>query len=574
MNLLEAQWLGSRLAEVPSEDLFPLLNVGSQSARYRTQTQPYIDRYVFAPLRDRGGRVWHLDQCGGDGIDIVGDICDPAFVEQLLSRVQVRSVLLGNILERVNDRQALAQAVRRLVPDGGYVLVSGPCAYPWHAEPVDTMYRPDLRDVAANFPGMRMVAGTVLDSGNWRQWTTAERGCTLPHAILRLAVPFYHPRQWLGATRQMPFLLRHVKAYAAVFQKQPIRPPAERIGVVVIGRNEGRRLARCLHSVTQAATTVVYVDSGSTDDSANMARSMGVAVVELDHSRPFTAARARNAGWEYLQRIEPALAWVQFVDGDCEITPTWWHTAWSVLHARPELAIVCGRIRERNPQCSVFTRLCDVEWDAPTGDVPECGGTLMARISALRQVGGFNPSFIAGEEPEMCVRLRQAGWKILRIRNEMAWHEAGMTRVSQWWRREVRGGYAAAEGAATHGHLADRHRVREVRRNWFWGLLVPLTIVSLTILVGPKGLFLLGAYLVIPVRTYRALRRRRMGPAAARLYAVFCTLGKFPQVLGQLHYWRGRLLARPSPLIEYKGAEDSALSFRTSVHPTPSLSKE
>jgi GT2 family glycosyltransferase len=275
-----------------------------------------------------------------------------------------------------------------------------------------------------------------------------------------------------------------------------------------------------------------------------------------------------------LRRTDPALAWVQFVDGDCEMNPAWWHTAWSILHARPELAIVCGRIRERNPQCSVFTRLCDIEWDAPTGEVSECGGTLLARIDALRQVGGFNPGFIAGEEPEMCVRLRQAGWKVLRSRDEMAWHEAGMTRFSQWWRREVRGGYAVAEGAATHGRRPDRHRVREVRRNWFWGLVFPLVAAALTALVGFQGLWLLGAYLLIPARTYRALRRRRMRPAAARLYAVFCTLGKFPQMLGQVHYWRGRLLARPSLLIEYKGAEASALTFPTPVHATPSLSKE
>ena len=149
-----------------------------------------------------------------------------------------------------------------------------------------------------------------------------------------------------------------------------------------------------------------------------------------------------------------------------------------------------------------------------------------------------------------------------------------MTRFSQWWRREVRGGYAAAEGAATHGRSPDRHRLREVRRNWFWGLVVPLAILTLTALVGPKGLLLLGAYLLIPVRTYWALRRRRMRPAAARLYALFCTLGKFPQVYGQLRYWRGRLLARPSPLIEYKRPQGAALALPASLHATPSLSKE
>jgi hypothetical protein len=265
---------------------------------------------------------------------------------------------------------------------------------------------------------------------------------------------------------------------------------------------------------------------------------------------------------------------VQFVDGDCEMNPAWWHAAWLDLHARQELAIVCGRIRERHPECSVFTRLCDIEWNAPTGEVLECGGTFMARIGALRQVGGFNPDFIAGEEPEMCVRLRREGWKVLRIRDEMAWHEAGMTRVSQWWRREVRGGYAVAEGAATHGHLPERHRRRELRRNWLWGLVMPAVIVAATALFGPKALWLLAAYLVVPLRTYRALRRRKMRPAAARLYALFCTLGKFPQMLGQLRYWRGRLLARPSLLIEYKRGSGPGLELSAPVKATAFLSKE
>jgi GT2 family glycosyltransferase len=372
----------------------------------------------------------------------------------------------------------------------------------------------------------------------------------------------------------LPFLLRHIKAYGLILQKQAIRAPGERIGVVVIGRNEGSRLARCLRSVISDTAAVVYVDSGSSDDSVALAHSMGVGVVELARNRPFTAARARNAGLEYLYRTDASLAWVQFVDGDCEVNPVWWHTAWSILHAREEFAIVCGRIRERHPECSVFTRLCDIEWDAPTGEVEECGGTFMARVSALRQVGGFNPDFIAGEEPEMCVRLRQQSWKVLRIKDDMALHEAGMVRVSQWWRREVRGGYAVAEGAATHGHLPERHRVHILHRNWLWGLIMPIAVVVVTALIGPKGLWLLAAYLTVPWRTYRALRRRRIRPEAAGLYAVFCTLGKFPQTFGQLRYWCGRLLARPSLLIEYKPPSGAPVSLPGSVQATPSLSKE
>src|SRR4249919_2565668 len=87
-----------------------------------------------------------------------------------------------------------------------------------------------------------------------------------------------------------------------------------KVGVVAIGRNEGERLRKCLESVNRTAEWVVYVDSGSTDGSAAMARDMGV---------PFTAGRARNEGFRRLREVAPSLAYVQFVDGDCELIEYW-----------------------------------------------------------------------------------------------------------------------------------------------------------------------------------------------------------------------------------------------------------
>src|SRR5699024_3532063 len=92
------------------------------------------------------------------------------------------------------------------------------------------------------------------------------------------------------------------------------------VGIVLIGRNEGRRLDAALDAALAAGGSlarVVYVDSGSTDGSAALARGKGVAVVELDASRPFSAARARNAGFAHLSQDGVGPRWVQFVDGDC-----------------------------------------------------------------------------------------------------------------------------------------------------------------------------------------------------------------------------------------------------------------
>ena len=266
--------------------------------------------------------------------------------------------------------------------------------------------------------------------------------------------------------------------------------PDPTLAVVLIGRNEGARLIRCLASVQGRVGQVVYVDSGSTDGSVVAARAAGAEVVELDLTQPFTAARARNAGLAALrQGVLPD--WVQFVDGDCEMQPGWIATARSFLDAHPKAAVACGRRRERFPQASVYNRLCDAEWDTPVGEAFACGGDALMRRESLDQIGGYNPTLIAGEEPEMCVRLRAKGWQIWRLEAEMALHDAAMTRFSQWWRRTRRGGHAAAEGMAMHGTGPERLGVAMVRRALIWGMALPGVTVLLAVLVGPWALLLL-----------------------------------------------------------------------------------
>jgi len=333
------------------------------------------------------------------------------------------------------------------------------------------------------------------------------------------------------------------------------------VGLVVIGRNEGLRLERCLKSASLHVAKAVYVDSGSTDGSVAMARSMGVEVVELDTSVPFTAARARNAGLARLLEKTPHLGFVQFVDGDCEINPAWWGAAIARLIERPSLAVVCGRRRERFPEASPYNQLCDLEWNTPIGVASSSGGDFLCRVSAFQQVSGFNPTLIAGEEPELCFRLRQNGWGVERLDSEMTLHDAAMTHFNQWWRREKRSGYATASGVALHGRSPERFRVQQHRSNWVWGLLIPLlALIPLWWTHGASG-FLLLFYPIQWLRIRRAAARTLDVPGPQlRLYANLLIVGKFPQVLGQIKYWLDRIFRRPQVLIEYKGAEASATS--------------
>lgn len=320
-------------------------------------------------------------------------------------------------------------------------------------------------------------------------------------------------------------------------------------GVVVIGRNEGNRLRGCLSSGIRETPHILYVDSGSSDDSVSLARSMGIETIELDRLTPFSAARARNEGFHRLLQIQPGLRYVQFIDGDCELRVGWLAAAVRFLGDHDDIAVVSGRLQEKFATKSVYNTLCDIEWQIPPGPVNECGGIAMMRADAFDRAQGFRIDLIAGEEPELCVRMRQLGWKIWRLDQEMALHDAAMSRFSQWWKRAKRSGHAIAQGAALHGAPPERYGVRESRSILFWGLLIPLIALVLVAFIGPRGLLVLALYPMQVVRLAMA------GTRTARenwLNAVFLVVGKFPGMLGLLQYRIRTGLGQQPRLMEYK----------------------
>ena len=315
------------------------------------------------------------------------------------------------------------------------------------------------------------------------------------------------------------------------------------IGAVVIGRNEGARLTHGLDVLRGQLSNIVYVDSGSSDGSVPAAKALDVTVIELDLDQPFTAARARNAGLEAL-RDSPDVRYVQFLDGDCEMQPGWIPAALAFLEEHADAAVVCGRRRERHPDASVYNRLIDLEWDTQVGQARACGGDAMMRLKALDAVGGYRDSMIAGEEPELCVRLRAAGWAVWRLDAEMTLHDAAMTHFGQWWRRARRAGHAYAEGAALHGAPPERHNVAAVRRALLWGLGVPVLALVACSLLGGWGALILLAW---PLQVLRLWARSRDLAQGA-----FLTLVKLPESLGILQYYRARVTGRHMGIIEYK----------------------
>jgi hypothetical protein len=335
------------------------------------------------------------------------------------------------------------------------------------------------------------------------------------------------------------------------------------VGCVIIGRNEGERLKRCIASMQhQAVEAIVYVDSGSTDGSVEYAASRGVIPLVLDESRPFTMGRARNAGFSALVARAPHLDYVQFVDGDCEVDDGWVVHGQAWLAAHPELAAVCGQMRERRPQASIYNRLFDMEWRGPLGAIAACGGVAMYRARDFADSGGFDERMIAGEEPELCVRLRRAGRGIWRSEHPMALHDADMHTFKQWWTRAVRCGHAYADGFAIQGLTVERHNLRQMLRCLVGGAAAPITCVSGALLgvivvggtpITLSALALLGlAWLRIAAGSYRERRTLGNSPGDSALYAASCVVAKMPEALGALKFAANRLAGRQSRLIEYR----------------------
>lgn len=321
-----------------------------------------------------------------------------------------------------------------------------------------------------------------------------------------------------------------------------------RVGAVAIGRNEGARLRLCLETLTLQADPLIYVDSGSTDGSVALARSMGVEVLELDPGRPFSAARARDEGARQLLD-RAGVEHIQFVDADCTVESGWIGAGRAALDADPGLGIVTGWRREEEPGRNPFHGLLDIEWHGPAGEITACGGDMMVRAQAYREAGGFDPTLVSSEDEEFVLRLRaRTGLRAVRLAHPMTVHDARMDRLGQWWRRMVRAGLGFEEVAA---RFAQNHRGERQRAFIYAGAVPTLTVLGLI----PGLRFLLLAALAWPLnwgRSASGLRARGLPWRDALAQGALLTLAKLPTLQGMVAFRLRRLRRAPPHLIEYR----------------------
>lgn len=323
------------------------------------------------------------------------------------------------------------------------------------------------------------------------------------------------------------------------------------LSVVIIGRNEGERLRRCIlsaQSVTEwKPAEILYVDSGSTDGSPAMARELGATVLTLAPGA-FTAARARNLGWR-----SAAGELVLFLDGDTILHADFPLAALAEMQKDVANAAVWGHRREVSPCLSVYVRVLDLDWIYPPGEALFCGGDVLIRRVALQEIGGFDDTLIAGEEPEMCRRMRKAGWRIQHIDHPMTLHDLAITRFSQYWRRSQRAGFAYAAVSSRFRGTSDPFWSGDAQANRlrgiFWILSPVLALAACIVWASllPFAIWIV-LLLLLAARTAWQNRWKRASASTLFLYGLHSHMQQIPILSGQIQF----LMNRNKTLMEYK----------------------
>jgi glycosyltransferase involved in cell wall biosynthesis len=330
--------------------------------------------------------------------------------------------------------------------------------------------------------------------------------------------------------------------------------PQGALSIVVIGRNEGQRLALCLESIKRIQGVfvheVIYVDSSSTDGSPQLASQFGATVVTVHPERP-TAAIGRNAGW---RRATGDL--ILFLDGDTVLHPDFARAASQALLRQPDVAAVWGHRREIHTEASLYNRILDLDWIYPPGLAEYCGGDVLMRRNVLLDVGGFDESLIAGEEPELCRRIRANGFGILHIDAPMTGHDLQITCWSQYWKRATRAGHAYAEVSLRFRNSNDpfwaADRKRNLLRGSFWLLSLAAAFIA-AVFYGILPIVLwLAMLLLLSSRSAWKARWKKAPAGILFLYGVHSHLQQVPIFIGQLQFELGKKRNKAPKLIEYK----------------------
>jgi hypothetical protein len=230
MLLEESKWVGDTIIKnIESNDL--VLNLGSSSLFARTELQPHMEKYIFHPLMSNGINVIHSDIKNDTGVDLIGDITDPVFIEKL-SSLNFKMVLCCNLLEHLEDRSTILDSLNEIIPLNGLLLVTVPYQYPFHLDPIDTMFRPNVDELIRLFPNLDLVIGEVIIA----QRQVLKNGQLIYHNnyfeqmkddpkllifnVVRILMPFYKFKMWQILFNDLRAMFRPYSATCVLLKKR------------------------------------------------------------------------------------------------------------------------------------------------------------------------------------------------------------------------------------------------------------------------------------------------------------------------------------------------------------------
>lgn len=327
------------------------------------------------------------------------------------------------------------------------------------------------------------------------------------------------------------------------------------IDIVVIGINCAATLGHCMASVLASdyslgALHIIYADGGSTDGSLDVAAAFpGVQVLALTPRHPAPGLQ-RNAGWR--AGTSPL---VLFLDADTTLHSQFITTAAAILttEGNGRIGAVYGTRHERNPEGSIYNWIGDLEWNPQVGTARHMlteafGGDVMIRRSALEQTGGYDDVLVGGEDPELGVRMRLAGWHIQHQAIPMTTHDLATHTLGRHARRAYRTGYGYAAVALRHARHAKGFWLYELVRIMVRGggslLMAALAAAGFA----PLPLVILALFLLLYPRLCsvgKFMRQHSLSRPQARLYAWHCALVVLPQLCGVLRFIFGHVLHEP-----------------------------
>lgn len=233
MLLEEAKWLGKELMNLATKtEKAKVLNVGSGTAEKYDSIQSQQNDFIFKLLRAQKVETINTDIEAGEGVDLVGDLTDNAFL-QLLEKKNFNIVTCNNLLEHIETIQPICDSFQTIVAPNGYLVVSVPYRYPYHPDPIDTMFRPGVNDLQRLIAGFELVKGEIISGTrnvkypggevkqerNYFETLMNDKAYAF-RLLLRSFLPFYKFSNWWNTVRYFPYLFSPYKVTCVVLKKK------------------------------------------------------------------------------------------------------------------------------------------------------------------------------------------------------------------------------------------------------------------------------------------------------------------------------------------------------------------